>query len=40
MCAGAGVNAHDLWRFTPLHEAAAKGKADIVRLLLKVRIYL
>ena len=35
--AGAGVNAADLWRFTPLHEAAAKGKADIVRLLLKVR---
>ncbi|CAG9789801.1 unnamed protein product [Diatraea saccharalis] len=33
--AGAGVNAADLWRFTPLHEAAAKGKADIVRLLLK-----
>ncbi|CAH1642139.1 unnamed protein product [Spodoptera littoralis] len=27
--AGAGVNAADLWRFTPLHEAAAKGKADI-----------
>ncbi|KOB75092.1 Tankyrase-2 [Operophtera brumata] len=34
--AGAGVNAADLWRFTPLHEAAAKGKADIVKLLLKV----
>lgn len=34
--AGASVNVADLWKFTPLHEAAAKGKADIVRLLLKV----
>ncbi|XP_026677687.1 tankyrase-like, partial [Diaphorina citri] len=32
---GANVNVADLWKFTPLHEAAAKGKADIVRLLLQ-----
>lgn len=32
---GANVNVTDLWRFTPLHEAAAKGKFDICRLLLK-----
>lgn len=36
---GANVNVADLWKFTPLHEAAAKGKYDIVRLLLQV-IYL
>ena len=29
------MNVTDLWRFTPLHEAAAKGKFDICRLLLK-----
>lgn len=33
---GANVNVADLWKFTPLHEAAAKGKYDIVRLLLQV----
>ena len=32
---GASVNACDLWRFTPLHEGAAKGKYEIVKLLLK-----
>lgn len=32
---GASVNVADLWKFTPLHEAAAKGKYEIVRLLLK-----
>lgn len=32
---GANVNVADLWKFTPLHEAAAKGKYEIVRLLLK-----
>ena len=26
----------DLWTFTPLHEASAKGKFEICRLLLKV----
>ena len=26
----------DLWKFTPLHEAAAKGKYEICKLLLKV----
>lgn len=34
---GASVNVADLWKFTPLHEAAAKGKYEIVKLLLKVR---
>jgi len=34
---GACVNVADLWKFTPLHEAAAKGKFEICRLLLKVR---
>jgi len=29
------VNVADLWKFTPLHEAAAKGKYDIVKLLLR-----
>ena len=33
---GANVNAVDLWKFTPLHEAAAKGKYEICKLLLKV----
>lgn len=33
---GATVNVADLWKFTPLHEAAAKGKYEICRLLLKV----
>lgn len=32
---GASVNVADLWKFTPLHEAAAKGKYEIVRLLLR-----
>ncbi|VEL22220.1 unnamed protein product [Protopolystoma xenopodis] len=32
---GAIVNVTDLWRFTPLHEGAAKGKFEICRLLLK-----
>lgn len=27
----------DLWKFTPLHEAAAKGKFDICRLLIQVQ---
>ena len=30
------VNVADLWKFTPLHEASAKGKFEICRLLLKV----
>ena len=34
----ANVNCIDLWKFTPLHEAAAKGKYDICKLLLKVRL--
>lgn len=33
---GASVDVADLWKFTPLHEATAKGKFDIVKLLLKV----
>lgn len=33
---GACVNVADLWKFTPLHEAAAKGKFEICKLLLKV----
>uniref|UniRef100_A0A4W4E0Z7 Poly [ADP-ribose] polymerase n=1 Tax=Electrophorus electricus TaxID=8005 RepID=A0A4W4E0Z7_ELEEL len=32
---GASVNVADLWKFTPLHEAAAKGKYEICKLLLK-----
>ena len=32
----ANVNCMDLWKFTPLHEAAAKGKYEICKLLLKV----
>ena len=32
---GASVNVCDLWRFTPLHEGSAKGKYEIVKLLLK-----
>lgn len=35
---GACVNVADLWKFTPLHEAAAKGKFEICRLLLQVSI--
>lgn len=37
---GASVNVADLWKFTPLHEAAAKGKYEICKLLLKVRIII
>lgn len=33
---GAVVNVADLWKFTPLHEAAAKGKYEICKLLLQV----
>jgi hypothetical protein len=29
------VNTPDLWRYYPIHEAAAKGKYEIVKLLLK-----
>ena len=36
---GASVNVADLWKFTPLHEAAAKGKYEICKLLLKVRLH-
>ena len=32
---GGSGNVCDLWRFTPLHEGAAKGKYEIVKLLLK-----
>lgn len=28
---GACVNVADLWKFTPLHEAAAKGKFEICK---------
>ena len=35
---GANVNAVDVWKYTPLHEAASKGKYDICRLLLRVRL--
>lgn len=31
---GAVVNVADLWKFTPLHEAAAKGKYEICKLLM------
>lgn len=34
----ANVNCIDLWKFTPLHEAAAKGKYEICKLLLKVSL--
>lgn len=34
MSAGANVNARDLWAFTPLHEAAAKGRKEVCELLL------
>ena len=34
----ANVNAVDLWKFTPIHEAAAKGKYEICKLLLKVML--
>ena len=33
---GAVVNVADLWKFTRLHEAAAKGKYEICKLLLQV----
>lgn len=33
---GANVNVADLWKYTPLHEAAAKGKLEICKLLLRV----
>ena len=36
----ANVNIWDLWKYTPLHEASAKGKFDICKLLLKVRALL
>lgn len=36
---GAVVNVADLWKFTPLHEAAAKGKYDICKLLLQVHTH-
>ncbi len=36
--ANANVNAVDLWKFTPLHEAAAKGKYEICKLLIKVGV--
>ncbi len=32
---GAAVNVADLWKFTPLHEAAAKGKYEICKLLIR-----
>ena len=35
----ANVNVVDVWKFTPLHEAAAKGKYHICKLLLKVHNY-
>lgn len=34
------MNVADLWKFTPLHEAAAKGKYEICKLLLKVSTHL
>jgi len=34
------VNVADLWKFTSLHEASAKGKFEICRLLLKVLIII
>ncbi|CAG5098084.1 Oidioi.mRNA.OKI2018_I69.XSR.g15365.t1.cds [Oikopleura dioica] len=33
--AGANVNTADLWKYTPVHEAASKGKYDICKLLMK-----
>ena len=35
----ANVDVVDVWKFTPLHEAAAKGKYHICKLLLKVHNY-
>ena len=29
------MNSADLWKFTPLHEAAAKGKYEICKILLE-----
>ena len=31
---GASINVTDLWQFTPLQEAASKGRADVCSLLL------
>lgn len=31
---GANLNAADKWGYTPLHEAALKGKFDVCKLLL------
>lgn len=31
---GASINVVDLWQFTPLQEAASKGRADVCSLLL------
>ena len=31
---GAQVNAADLWQFTPMHEAASKGRREVCTLLL------
>ena len=32
---GASANARDSWNYTPLHEAAIKGKTDVCVLLLQ-----
>ena len=32
---GSDVNARDKWNFTPLHEAAIKGKVDVCVVLLQ-----
>ena len=32
---GASANARDSWNYTPLHEAAVKGKTDVCVLLLQ-----
>jgi tankyrase len=34
--AGSSVNDHDRWGYTPIHEAAIKGKADVCIVLLQV----
>ena len=33
------MNVADLWKFTPLHEAASKGKFEICKILLKVSFF-